>query len=92
MTSVETVMPGNGGADALQALAVVLDAVLAAHPAQDGVIAGLDGQVQVLAHARALGQGGDEPVAEVPRVRRDEAQPRDRRARRRRRGWHRWRG
>ena len=49
MTSVETVMPGHGLADPGQPLQVVLDRVLAAHPAQDGVVARLDRQVEVLA-------------------------------------------
>ncbi len=51
MTSVEIVMPGHGLADPRQALEVVLDRVLAAHPAQDRVVARLDRQVEVLADA-----------------------------------------
>ena len=70
-------MPGIGGPDGRQPLEVVLDRVLAAHPLQDGVVARLDRQVEVLAHGRAIGHGRDEPVREVPRVRGHEAQPRD---------------
>ena len=77
MTSVLIAMPGDGLADPAEALQVVLDRVLAAHPAQHGVVARLDGQVEVLAHRRALGHRRDEPVRQVPRMRRHEAQPRD---------------
>ena len=77
MTSVETVMPGTAVADAVEALPVVLDGVLAAHPAQHLVVARLDRQVEVLADARAVGQGRDEPVRKVPRMGGHEAQPRD---------------
>ena len=54
--------PGHRLADPGEALLVVLDRVLAAHPPEHGVVAGLDRQVEVLADARALGQRGDEPA------------------------------
>ena len=72
--------PGHGGADRSEPLEVVLDRVLAAHPAQDGVVARLDRQVQVLAHGPAVREGRDQAIRQVPRVRGHEAQPRDRRA------------
>ena len=78
MMSVEIVMPGNGLADPRQPLLVVLDRVLATHPAQDRVRARLDRQVEVLADAVAVGERRDEPVREVPRVRGDEPEPPDR--------------
>ena len=71
--------PGHGLADPVEPLAVVLDGVLATHPAQDGVGARLDRQVEVLADRVALGERGDQAVGQVPRVRRHEAQPADRR-------------
>ena len=71
--------PGNGLPDPLQPLPVVGDRVLASHSAQDGVVARLDREVQRLADGRARGHRGDQPVGEVPRMGRDEAQARDRR-------------
>ena len=79
MMSVEIVMSGNGLADPRQPLLVVLDRVLATHPAQHRVRARLDGQVEVLADAVAVGQSRDEPVRQVPRVRGHEPEPTDRR-------------
>ena len=55
-------------ADPLEALEVVLDRVLATHPLQDAVVAGLDRQVEGLAHGWTLGHGVDQPVREVPRM------------------------
>ncbi len=69
--------PRHGLPDAREPLEIVLDRVLAAHPAQDRIVAGLDRQVQVLADALALGERGDEPVGQVPWVRGDEAQSPD---------------
>ena len=57
MTSRADRDPGHGLPDALQALAVVGDRVLAAHPAQDGVVARLDRQVERLADGRAVRHG-----------------------------------
>ena len=68
--------PGHGGADRSESLEVMLDRVLAAHPAQHGVVARLDRQVQVLAHGPAVREGRDETVRQVPRVGGNEAQPR----------------
>ena len=68
---------GHGRADRRQALEVVLDRVLAAHPPKDGVVARLDRQVEVLADRRAVGHRRDQAVGEVPRMRRDESEPRD---------------
>ena len=70
--------PRDGLADPGEPLEVVLDRVLAAHPAEDRVVARLDGQVEVLADRRAVGHRGDQPVRQVPRVRGDEAQASDR--------------
>src|SRR5439155_21944146 len=52
--------------------------VLAAHAVEHGVVARLDRQVQVLAHRGALRDGGDEAIGEIPGMRRDEAETRDR--------------
>ena len=64
-----------------------LDGVLAAHPAEHRVVARLDRQVEVLADRVARRHRGDQPIRQVPRVRRHEPQARDagrrRRARRR---------
>ena len=79
MTSVRERDPGHRLADPGEALEVVLDRVLAAHPAQHRVVARLDRQVQVLADRRAVGHRRDQAVREVPRMRGHEAQPRDRR-------------
>ena len=46
---------------------------------EDWVGARLDGQVEVLADRGALGHRGDEPRAEVPGMRRHEAEARDER-------------
>ncbi len=73
-------MPGDGLADAGQALLVVRDRVLAPHPVEDVVVAGLDRQVERGADRGRLGHRVDEPVREVPRVRRDEAEARHGRA------------
>ncbi len=68
---------GDGLADPVEPLLVVLDGVLAAHPVEDGVRARLDRQVEVLADGAALGQRRDQPVRQVPRVRGDEPQAPD---------------
>ena len=70
----------DGAADAVEPLEVVLDRVLPAHPLEDAVVAGLDGQVERLADRRAVGHGIDQPIREVPRVRGDEPEAWDRRA------------
>ena len=78
MTSVESAMPGTASRIRRQALEVVLDRVLAAHPAEHRVATRLDRQVERLAHRRAVAHRLDQPVRQVPRVRGHEAQPRDR--------------
>ena len=78
MTSVRERDPRHRLADAGEALEVVLDRVLAAHPPEHRVGARLDGQVQRLADRRAVPHRLDQPVRQVPRVRGDEPQPRDR--------------
>ena len=70
-------MPGTASRIRVRRSRVVLDRVLAAHPAQDRVGARLDRQVEVLADRLAVGERRDEPIREVPRVRGDEAQPPD---------------
>ena len=70
---------GDGRPDGAESLEVVLDRVLAAHPAEHGVVARLDRQMKVLADRWTRRHGLDEPVRQVPRVRRYEAQARDRR-------------
>ena len=70
--------PGDRLADPAEPLEVVLDRVLAAHPAEHRVGARLDRQVQRLAHRRAVGHRLDQPVGQVPRVRGHEPQARDR--------------
>ena len=71
--------PGHGRADRSEPLEIVLNRVLAAHPAQDRVVARLDRQMEVLAHGSALGDRRDQAVRQIPRVRGHEAQPRNRR-------------
>ena len=72
-------IPGTAARIARQSLEIVLDRVLAAHPAQDRIVAGLDRQVEVLADRRTIGHRRDQPVGQVPRVRRHEPEARDRR-------------
>ena len=58
--------PGHRLADPGEPLEVVLDRVLAAHPLEHRVVAGLDRQVEVLADRRALGHRRDQPIARGP--------------------------
>ena len=78
MTSVEIAMSGTAVADPVEPLGVVVDRVLPAHPLEHRVVARLDGQVEGLADRRAVGHRLDQAVREVPRVRGDEPEPRDR--------------
>ncbi len=71
--------PRDGRPDRRESLEIVLDRVLAAHPAQDRIVARLDRQVEVLADRRTVGHRRDQPVRQVPRVRRHEPETRDRR-------------
>ena len=61
-------------AHALQALLVMRDGVLAPHPSEDLVVAGLDREVERRADRRRAGHRVDEAVGQVPGVRRDESQ------------------
>ena len=58
-------MPGHGLADPGEPLEVVLDRVLAAHPAQHRVVARLDRQVEVLADA--IGQSASAAISRSER-------------------------
>ena len=71
-------MPGTASRIRSEALEVVLDGVLPAHPPEDRVGPRLDRQVEVLADRVALGQRGDQPIGQVPRMRGHEPQPPDR--------------
>ena len=70
---------GDGGPQPLHEGQVRPDRVLAAHAVEHGVVARLDRQVEVLADRRALCDGVDEAIGEVPGMGGDEAQARDRR-------------
>jgi hypothetical protein len=64
-------------ADQVDLLPVELDVVAAAHALQHGVVAGLDRDVEVLADLGQLGDGLDDTLRHVLRVRREEAVARD---------------
>ena len=78
MMSVEMAMSRTASRIRARRSRVVRERVLATHSLQHLVVAGLDGQVQVLHDGLARGHGVDQPVGEIPRVRRDEAEPRNR--------------
>ena len=77
ITSVVRLMPGIAARSRSTSSRYAATGVLPAHPVQHRVVARLDRQVEVLADRRALGHGRDEPVGQVPGMRRDEAQARD---------------
>ena len=66
---------GHAVADALDDAAVAVDGVAAAHGLEHGVVAALEGNVEVLAHLGQLGAGVDQPLGEVAGVAGGEANP-----------------
>ena len=75
MMSVDTAMWGIAGADALEPPQVTLAAVGTMHRLEHGVGAGLQGEVDVLAHPLALGHRLDHVGREIVGVRTGEPDP-----------------
>ena len=66
---------GHAVADPLDDAAIAIHRVAAAHGLEHGVVAALEGDVEVLAHLGQLGAGVDQPLGEVAGVAGGEANP-----------------